>query len=94
MKKIIDFCDFCEGGLEKEKCGVCNASLCDNCRCHFDFVVGGYNYSKINYFCKKCLKKIQFTNTKKGKEFIERIEKKIVMELNKKIEKIKVRKQK
>ena len=83
----MDFCDSCETDYEKEKCGLCNSSLCESCIVRFKIQIGNFG---IDYgcFCDRCLSKLQFSKTKKGREYVNKILEEIKEELNKRIEKI------
>ena len=93
MKKIVDYCDFCKKNFEITKCEICNSSLCDICIITFPIKIGEFRTS-YGSFCNKCLTRLEFGNTKKGKDFLKKIKEEILEELNKGIEKIKKRKQK
>jgi len=88
MKKIIDYCDICEGNYETTKCSCCGCSLCKECALIFIIRIGEYERYHHKSFCQNCFSKIQLTKTKNGDKFLQKIEKEIITELDKRIEKI------
>ena len=88
MKKIIDYCDICECNYETTKCGCCGCSLCEACALNFLINIGKYERCHHKSFCKNCLSEIQLNKTKNGNNFLKETRKKILTELNKRIESV------